>query len=195
MLRRIVCYGDSNTYGYDAADFFGGRFAAGLRWPELLAAALGCETVNCGMNGRSVARRAEEAALDVRLLARHAPCELVIVMLGTNDLLFEPDAPAAARRMEDFLLALRAALPESLPLLTAPPLIHGYGDEAYEASVRLPGCYEALAGRLGIAFADSSRWQIPMGADGVHFSERGHRIFAAKMAARIRALAAEAGRD
>ena len=37
MKKRIVCYGDSNTYGYDAADWFGGRLPAEQRWGDLLA--------------------------------------------------------------------------------------------------------------------------------------------------------------
>ena len=45
-----------------------------------------------------------------------------------------------------------------------------------------------LAEELGLAFTDSSTWQIAMGADGVHFSPRGHAIYAAKMAQRILAL-------
>ena len=57
-----------------------------------------------------------------------------------------------------------------------------------EESAALPRLYEELAAELGVAFADSSVWQIAMGADGVHFSPRGHLVYAVKMAQTIRAL-------
>ena len=38
--------------------------------------------------------------------------------------------------------------------------------------------YKRIAKRLGIAFTDASRWEIPTIYDGVHFTEEGHRIFA-----------------
>ena len=34
---RILCFGDSNTYGYDPRGFFGDRYGAGDRWVDLLA--------------------------------------------------------------------------------------------------------------------------------------------------------------
>ena len=76
-LPRIVCYGDSNTFGYDGADPFGGRLPAETRWPELLGGLLGCETVNCGLNGRTVPYYERSVKADLALLRRQAPCTLV----------------------------------------------------------------------------------------------------------------------
>lgn len=187
MRKRIVCYGDSNTYGYDAADWFGGRLRAEERWVDLLGHALDADVFNCGMNGRSVPRWPRSVEVDVALIARYKP-DLVLVMLGTNDVLGDPDAERIAQSMRAFLLALRQKLPDCPVLLTAPPIVRGYGETAEEASMELPALYEALAEELGLAFTDSSTWQIAMGADGVHFSPRGHAIYAAKMAQRILAL-------
>ena len=38
---------------------------------------------------------------------------------------------------------------------------------------------QALAERLNIRFADAGKWDIPLAYDGVHFTEQGHRAFAA----------------
>lgn len=38
---------------------------------------------------------------------------------------------------------------------------------------------QALAERLGIRFADAGKWDIPLAYDGVHFTEQGHKAFAA----------------
>ena len=67
---KIVCYGDSNTYGYDGDEMFGGRFPEGRRWPDLLGQMLGCETVNCGLNGRRVPRFRRSTEADAALLQR-----------------------------------------------------------------------------------------------------------------------------
>ena len=39
---KIICYGDSNTYGYNGDTVFGDRFPETERWPELLGQMLGC---------------------------------------------------------------------------------------------------------------------------------------------------------
>ena len=50
----IVCYGDSNTWGYDPRSFLGGRYPAEYRWPELLAQKTGCKVVNMGIIGLQI---------------------------------------------------------------------------------------------------------------------------------------------
>ena len=85
---KILCYGDSNTYGYDGTDVFGGRFPEDARWPELLGRMLGCDSVNLGLNGRRVPRFQRTIEADLTLLKRSGD-GLIIVMLGTNDLLAE----------------------------------------------------------------------------------------------------------
>ena len=42
--------------------------------------------------------------------------------------------------------------------------------------------YEEMARKLWIRFVDTSRWDIDLCYDGVHFTEKGHKAFAGKMA-------------
>ncbi len=51
---QILCFGDSNTYGYDPRGFFGDRYGAEDRWVDLLAKQTGHEIINAGANGRSL---------------------------------------------------------------------------------------------------------------------------------------------
>lgn len=183
---KLLCYGDSNTYGYDGAMVFGGRFAPELCWPALLGRALGAETVNCGLNGRRVPHYERQIETDLALLRRHAPCDLVIVMLGTNDLLTEASPEDTAEHMCAFLKELMREMPESAVLLCAPPAVGDFGSGYAEGFERLAVLYGQLAEELGVLFADASRWGIPMGPDGVHFTDRGHRLFAAKMSQTLR---------
>ena len=92
---KILCYGDSNTYGYDGAEVFGGRFPEDARWPELLGRMLGCESVNLGLNGRRVPRFQRTIEADLTLLKRSGD-GLILVMLGTTT--FSPRRTRRTRR-------------------------------------------------------------------------------------------------
>ena len=46
------------------------------------------------------------------------------------------------------------------------------------ASLALNLEYEAVAEHMGVRFADTGVWNIPMAFDGVHFTEEGHKTFA-----------------
>ena len=51
---RIFCFGDSNTYGYDARSLLRERLGENERWPEILGKLSGWEVLNEGMNGREI---------------------------------------------------------------------------------------------------------------------------------------------
>ena len=185
---KILCYGDSNTYGYDGTDTFGGRLPEQARWPELLGRSLGCECLNLGLNGRRVPRYPRNIDTDLRLLSRASGGDLIIIMLGTNDLLCGAEAEDTAAHMRSFLEKLKSAKPGCTLLLAAPPAVDIDGEDFSFVFSALTEAYEALAEALDIIFVDTARWQIPAVGDGVHFSERGHRLFALKMGQTIRML-------
>ena len=87
MGMTLLCYGDSNTYGYDPRSYLGERYPRSVRWTGLLAEA-GYEVRNEGLNGRSIPRDSGIPAA-VRLLLA-APFRLLTVQLGVNDLLNDP---------------------------------------------------------------------------------------------------------
>lgn len=188
MPEKIVCYGDSNTYGYDAADVFGGPLPNGERWPTILGGLLGCETVNCGMNGRTVPRYPRQIEADLRLITRNAGCDLVIVMLGTNDLLLGFDTEETAEAMRSFLTTLMNVMPGSRILLVSPPDAEEIPEYCGADFAALSELYSDAALKLGIFFADAAEWSIEMACDGVHFSPRGHRRFAECIAEQILAF-------
>ena len=75
---NVICFGNSNTYGYDPQGYFGGRYDADSRWVDILAAEPGRNVCNMGQNGREIPSAAPAFPDDT---------DLLIVMLGTNDLL------------------------------------------------------------------------------------------------------------
>lgn len=191
MNRRILCFGDSNTYGYDPRSYLGGRYPETVRWTGILNAGPDWEILNRGENGREIPRRPRELERAREIVARAGRLDGLIVMLGGNDLLQDPalSAEGAAGRMARFLQAL-AENPDTAgikTLLAAPPPMRPGAwvsdPNLIAQSGRLAGCYQALARRLGIDFVNSGAWDIGLAFDGVHFSQEGHRAFARRMGA------------
>lgn len=176
---KVLCYGDSNTYGYDPRSFFGDRYSPEVRWVDLLGAETGWETVNAGQNGREIPKKEHELCCACEEICAKAT-DLVIIMLGTNDLLNGADAVTTAERMERFLQTL-LLLDQRLLLVAPPPMREGeWTGEAglLQESASLAYRFRSLATRLDILFVDSGEWGIELCFDGVHFSENGSRQFA-----------------
>lgn len=173
---RILYFGDSNTYGYDPQSIFGDRYPAEDRWVDLLKKMTGWEAINDGFNGREIPRNPYE----LRLQSEHAPVDLILVMLGTNDLLQGASAKEAATRMDTFLNLLSPHC-KSILLVAPPPMKRGVWvptDELVTQSIQLAEEYNLLAKKRNIPYIDTSHWNIKLAFDGVHFSEEGHHIFA-----------------
>lgn len=185
-MKRVLCFGDSNTYGYAPYD---GRYAADARWPGCLAARLGpgWQVIEAGLNGRTAGAydalwpEKNGAAVLPAYLRRYQPLHWLIVMLGGNDALSAPAGDIAAD-METLLQAARQHAPGCAVLLLAPPAPQ---NDAWcgEAVRGLPPLYQALAARYGARFADTNAWQPALAADGCHLAPAGHRAFAARLAA------------
>ena len=173
---KILCIGDSNTYGYDPRSYFGSRYPAEVRWTDRLTE---YDVVNCGVNGMTVPR---EHSRYVGLIRLHEP-DLVTVMLGTNDLYSGQSAEHIAGRMRSFLDSIAVA--EKPVLLISPPLLQAgewiVDDDVLEESQNLGDQYRKIADETGCMFADAGEWGIDMTFDGVHFSPEGHEVFAQKM--------------
>ena len=102
-------------------------------------------------------------------------------MLGSNDLLQHPERTAweIAAQMGTFLTQLPAV---PLLLIAPPPMQRGLWvreERLLEGSAQLGTALAGLAKDLGVSFADAADWDIPLAFDGVHFTEEGHRRFAA----------------
>jgi lysophospholipase L1-like esterase len=186
MRGTIICYGDSNTYGYDPRLGGEGRFPEAERWTGILKKQCPCRVENYGVCGKCIPstnshfRHFRQQLQDWQ--SREKPV-WIWIMLGTNDLLQGRDATASdvALRMQHFLEAFR----EEHLLLIAPPRMQpgAWVDEErlLRESQKLGGEYRKVAKALNLPFVDAGKWEIPLTFDGVHFSEEGHRLFAEKI--------------
>ena len=174
---KSLCYGDSNTWGYDPRGPFGACYPQ--PWPTLLEELLACDVINQGENGREIPKGTVSFPSDVGLL---------IIMLGTNDLLQFWSPEAACNNMATFLSSLSMD-PRKILLIAPPTMTRGEwveDDELIADCVNLAQLYEALSCRLHIHFADAGKWNIPMAHDGVHMTEDGHHIFAETLSDHIK---------
>ena len=176
---RVLCYGDSNTYGYDPRGYLADRYPAKSRWVDILASKTGWAFQNEGQNGRDIPGSLFRYQRAAELLSENPP-DVFLVMLGTNDLLQGVSAEEISSRMESFLRYIQPMC-KRIVLLAPPPMKRGAWvteDSLIAESVKLAGQYQCLSKRLGIFFADAGQWGIPLAFDGVHFSEAGNRAFA-----------------
>ena len=179
MLMNIICFGDSNTYGYDPRGYFGGRYGADSRWVDILAMETGWTISNMGQNGREIPCSAPSFPADA---------DLLIVMLGTNDLLQGRSPEQTAERLERFLSGISPDRSRIL-LIAPPPVALGEwvpSPQFIDSSRAFAQLCQALAERMGIRFADAGKWDIPLTYDGVHFTEQGHKNFAAGLLEELR---------
>lgn len=169
---NVICFGDSNTYGYDPRSYLSGRYDADSRWVDILAAETGWTVCNMGQNGREIPSSAPPLPADT---------DLLIVMLGINDLLQGRSPKQAAERLERFLSGI--SLDRSKILLIAPPPVKRGAwvpsQQLIDDSHAFAQLCQALAELMGVHFANAGKWDIPLAYDGVHFTEQGHRTFAA----------------
>lgn len=212
-MKRILCYGDSNTWGHVPAK--GTRYDDEVRWPGVTAAALGVgyRVVEDSISGRTtlledpiLPNRNGKDALGYALLA-HAPIDLFVLALGGNDLKFT-DAAGVRRNIERMIDLIRNAdeLYYSFSpvfrggkkiLLIAPPQIadeiatlrpgHSLAGAA-EQSKLLPGLYAQVAQAKDTYFLDASRFVQPTLDDCIHLSPEGHRTLGLAVAAEVQRI-------
>jgi len=209
-MTTVICFGDSNTWGYDPAT--GERFPADVRWPGVLRRRLPqVQIVEEGLCGRTTLQEDpfEEGRNGltylVPCLASHAPVDAVAIMLGTNDVkgffLFDGAGIAAgAGRLVEVVQKSRCGPGGRAPevLLVAPPpvapppaplqAVWGFSRLAEERSLQLGRFYAAIAESTGCAFLDAGMFVAVSPVDGVHLEAAAHQALGEAIAERLARL-------
>lgn len=193
-MKTILAYGDSLTYGASPIKN-GPRHPYEDRWPSALEAGLGgkARVIAEGLGGRTTAHDDWFANADRNgarilptLLESHSPLDMIIIMLGTNDLkpMFGQNAGDAGRGMRRLVQVIRghyagAGTPVPAIVLVAPPVLvdtdnldmkgHFGGDLGYVEQSRLFAAeYRARADESGVHFFDASKVATTDPRDGIH---------------------------
>ena len=180
---RILCFGDSNTYGFDPKDPIENRYPPSERWPEILSTQTGWEVINLGLNGRTIPHTQEDVELAISQIQKiklDGDIDCLVLMLGSNDVfkMRTPSADKIAERMQGFLLQLRGAFPFLPIFLISPPRVEIPLAHIQELFWELIPRYKKLADEMGLLFAAAPLWNLPLSADAAHFSATAHFNFA-----------------
>ena len=128
-MKQILCFGDSNTFGYIPGN--GQRYPWGVRWTSILNEKLGLENyrvIEEGLCGRTTIfedpLRDGRRGVDIlpTVLETHAPVDLVVLMLGTNDCksVYGATAEIIGKGISNLIVQIRAYAKTSKILLISP---------------------------------------------------------------------------
>ena len=212
-MKNILFYGDSNTWGYNPID--GSRYPYDVRWTSVAAKLLGGEyhCIAAGLNGRTTVFddpwkgcRNGKDALDFELQT-HKPLDLVVIMLGTNDLKFV-DAHRSARGIETILMMTKMAnerfaqsspvFPNGAKILLISPILIGKSREnnaedalmpdGHGESKKFAAEYKAMADKCGAYFLDAAQFAAPSDIDCEHMTPEGHAALGHAVAEKIKEI-------
>ncbi len=226
--KRVLIFGDSNTWGWKphAGGFPGARLHDQQRWPGVLHKLLGAghTVVVDGLNGRTAGVSYTEAVATLPgadfngeqglriALAREAPLDLVLIMLGTNDTqeplsqsptqIAQAVAKLVAVTRKDyagvFTTASRPAVvvvvPAALGDISKTPFKEVFAGSARAKSAQLAEAIRQLATTDDFAAVDATAIVgNAAGVDGVHLTGEQHRRLAVALSPVVkRALAVHA---
>lgn len=214
-MKTVLCYGDSNTWGYDAATE--GRYPYEQRWTTVLARELGSDylVIPEGLNGRTTVwvdpiegeYKSGKSTL-YAILESHYPIDLVVLMLGTNDLkhrwgLSAWDIARGAQTLVEMIQGCAFGLDGRAPqvLLVAPPPTCVAGTRfadmfagSDETSPGLARAYRLVADETGCAYLNAGDIIVSSGLDGIHLDAAELPKLGKAVAGEVRALLSQAPR-
>lgn len=203
-MKTIVCFGDSNTWGHSPSEI--ARHPFEKRWTSKLQQKLGAKyfIIPEGLNGRTTAF---EDAIEKdkngyrhlqTILETHKPLDLIIIMLGTNDLksrfyVSAQEIAWSAGNLIDLTLRSTAGIDNKHPeiLFIAPPVIKDSQpfnfmlEGAIEKSKDMGFHYKSIAKEYKVPFLDASDIVESSPKDGIHWEESEHEKFATAVAKEI----------
>ena len=206
--KSILCYGDSNTWGYIPASD-GQRYPNYVRWPGVLSKLLrtNYRIIEEGLNGRTTAFDDPLSPAGVErngrkmigaVMESHKPLDLVIIMLGTNDLKKRFALPAVDIASGVEMLLDAASKPEYGPvgsgkppemLVICPPSIWevaGFPGPTFkdgrEKSQELRSTFHRMSKKTGVPLLYAEDFIHSDPADGIHLSEESHGILGQEVA-------------
>lgn len=204
--KRILCFGDSNTWGF--TPITGERYGEDVRWTGRLAKNPEYVIIEEGLNGRTSAYpdyiapwRTGTDYIEA-CVASHEPLDLLIVMLGTNDMkkyvcnCADASAKGVARLIR---MGLNVAEKPFKVLMIAPPVISRkrleleppmlqLNMESLENSEKFAGLFKEQAELNGWYFLDAASIVTPSDKDAVHLEPEGHAALAAAIEEKLKEI-------
>ncbi|WP_294520635.1 GDSL-type esterase/lipase family protein, partial [uncultured Anaerovibrio sp.] len=195
---RIMCYGDSNTWGFTQRPGVK-RWPSDVRWPGVLQKELGKEytIIEEGLlnfNGRPTL---------MPLIKSHIPLDVVVIMLGTNDIKvrFHKTPAEVTANVEKLVQMIKLScdpekewygygVPKILVIAPVPVMATKNSFAPKNAASRELGpLFKEMAARNGVEFLDAGEYiKVPGMPDGIHLTAEQHRILGMAVAAKIKSM-------
>jgi lysophospholipase L1-like esterase len=217
---RIVAYGDSITYGWvPNPNPPSTRYDFDDRWPGALQKALGSnyQVIEEGLDGRTTdaldpgatitGAQLDGSAYLPACLASHLPVDLVVIMLGTNDLkaVFNRTPlriAIGAAHLIDLVNTLNGGVgtsyknpkvllicpPPLNPSIESGPIFGAMFKGGLEKSKQLPDLYEAVAKMGGAGFLNAGSVISTDGVDGLHLTAESERKLGTAIAEKVKEM-------
>jgi lysophospholipase L1-like esterase len=213
-MKTILCYGDSNVRGVtpeplDERTGLTKRHIKSKRWTGLLQIKLGekYDVVEEGMGGRTTmfdeiipGRLYRNGLTQLPVcLESHYPIDLVIFMLGTNDvkIQFNVSANEITHGMYQLVKMVKecdkgplGSAPKILiispaPIIEIPNLFPQFNENSIKKSGELASLYQELAKKEGCHFLDASLFITSSELDGFHLDESQSLLLASAIAEKV----------
>jgi lysophospholipase L1-like esterase len=213
-MKTILCYGDSNVRGVtpeplDERTGLTKRYIKSKRWIGLLQIKLGekYDVVEEGMGGRTTmfdeiipGRPYRNGLTQLPVcLESHYPIDLVILMLGTNDvkIQFNASPKEITQGMYQLVKMVKecdkgpfGSVPKILiispaPIIEIPNLFTQFNENSITKSGELASLYQELAKKEGCNFLDASLFITSSELDGFHLDEAQSLLLASAIAEKV----------
>ncbi len=208
-MKRILCYGDSNTWGYiSGSDHL--RYSENERWTKLLQKNLSddFEVIEEGLNSRTLfsddTRPGKEGrngyTYFVPCLYTHDKVDLIVLMLGTNELKFEYNNEASdivnmIDKYVNFVKNYKSQIDKSTPklIISGVPKVNEFTDyskklnkylNATQKSIDLNSELKEYCNRNNLIYIDNT--DLETGVDGVHLTLESHKKLSNKLSKLIK---------
>lgn len=206
-MKHILCFGDSNTYGYKPDR--SGQFNENIRWTGLLSKSLGNDftIIEDGVCGRTVAL--DDPMFSGRnglksienSIRSNSPIDLLIIMLGTNDLKYfykmtAEKITANCGKLIDKAIS-SCGNPNSLQILLISPILLGenilsinstYNAQSVKTSHSLATKFENLAKKKNCYFLAAENYAVASEVDCEHMTAAEHKKLATAIEKEIRKI-------
>lgn len=198
-MKKILCYGDSNTYGYNPET--GGRYSSDTRWTGLLASYFpNYKILEEGMNNRtgffnnpSGLKYSGGEYLQI-FLQNNRDIDICILSLGTNDaqIFYDLDEVKTAQGLKNLITSINN-VNKNTKIIIVPPVkitetILNYGfsmlfdKNSIDVIEKVFPIYENLAINNDCLYFDFNKFIEPAVPDGLHYSAESHKFIAKKLA-------------
>ena len=196
-MKKILCYGDSNTFGFNAKD--GSRFDKNTRWTALLQRNMenDYKIIEEGMCDRTGFY--DNPKGDLFSAQRHFPeflsksdrFDIIILAIGTNDLQFQYNIDFNVVQ-SGLAKLIKIAQEKADSILIVPPVIlkenilNGYFKIQFDEtsiikSRKIGTIYQELSNAFSCTYFDINKIVQPSDIDGLHYDEAAHKIVADKL--------------